>query len=224
MSKQQVRDAEATRNRILEAAARLFAERGFDKTGISAIAEAAGINSALIYYYFKNKQALLDELIENFVSGAKSILEELASAEYPAGSPEATAQMRRYDEFLLANEHAVRVITMESLKAGTKSPPLFKLVESGLDPVREKEIIGSLNARGFDLDEDPRQRRVTEFFTGIMPMAIYSIFRSQWSSYFKIKHKDLDQLIEYASESTHRAHYRREHYVSPSATSMRSIL
>jgi AcrR family transcriptional regulator len=205
----QIKDGEVTRNRILQAAARLFAERGFDKTGISAIAKAAGINSALIYYYFESKQALLDVLIEDFISNAKGILEELASAKYLAGSPKAIAQMRKFDDFLLANEHALRVMTMESLKAGTKSPSLFRLVESDLDPIRENENFKNLNARGFKLDEDPHLRRVTEFFTGIMPMVIYSMFRDQWSSYFKINPRDLDRLIETASESTHRAHHRQ---------------
>jgi AcrR family transcriptional regulator len=51
-------DGEASRQRLLLAALRLFAEQGFAKTGIREIAAAAQTNVAAIAYYFGDKQGL----------------------------------------------------------------------------------------------------------------------------------------------------------------------
>ena len=59
---------EEARERILKAAAELFAQKGFDGTRISEIAELAEVNKALIYYYFENKQAILDSLLASVMS------------------------------------------------------------------------------------------------------------------------------------------------------------
>ncbi|WP_433869879.1 TetR/AcrR family transcriptional regulator [Saccharopolyspora sp. CA-218241] len=52
------------RQRILTAAGELFAERGFDATPTSRIAERAGVPKGLIHYYFRRKQDLLTALVE----------------------------------------------------------------------------------------------------------------------------------------------------------------
>ena len=64
--------AEETRARVLEAAARLFAERGFESATISAIAEAAGVSPETVYAGFRNKRTLLGELIRAAVRGSEA--------------------------------------------------------------------------------------------------------------------------------------------------------
>ncbi len=53
-----------TKQRILDAALALFAEKGYDGTAMREIAQKAGINQSNIYYFFDGKSALLDEIIE----------------------------------------------------------------------------------------------------------------------------------------------------------------
>ena len=43
------------RDRILQAAGRLFSEKGYEGTRVYEIADAAGVNKVLIYYYVHNK-------------------------------------------------------------------------------------------------------------------------------------------------------------------------
>jgi TetR/AcrR family transcriptional regulator len=52
------RDAAATRGRILQAAMREFAAKGLDAARIEDIAEAAGANRRMAYYYFGSKEGL----------------------------------------------------------------------------------------------------------------------------------------------------------------------
>jgi AcrR family transcriptional regulator len=48
---------------ILDAAERLFAEQGYAATTIKQIGAAAGVNSALLYYYYDSKETLYHELL-----------------------------------------------------------------------------------------------------------------------------------------------------------------
>jgi len=54
----------ASRERILEAALRLFAEHGYERTSVKMIAAAAGISQGLLYNYFAGKDALLAAIFE----------------------------------------------------------------------------------------------------------------------------------------------------------------
>ena len=51
--------AEATKERILDAAERLFAERGFDRSSLRAITSEAGVNLAAVNYHFGTKDELV---------------------------------------------------------------------------------------------------------------------------------------------------------------------
>lgn len=51
--------AEETRNRILDAALRLFRERGFDATTMRDVAAEAGVATGAAYYYYRSKEELV---------------------------------------------------------------------------------------------------------------------------------------------------------------------
>lgn len=48
---------------ILDSAVRLFSERGYAGTSIADIANASDVQKSLIYYYFQNKEAILEEIL-----------------------------------------------------------------------------------------------------------------------------------------------------------------
>ncbi|NNL53653.1 MAG: helix-turn-helix transcriptional regulator, partial [Woeseia sp.] len=57
------RNAEATRERILDAAENLFAKRGFEGVTVRQIMSQAGADVALAYYHFKSKRDLFDAVL-----------------------------------------------------------------------------------------------------------------------------------------------------------------
>ena len=61
-----------TRQQILDASKKLFAEHGFNKTTTKMIAEAVGIKKPSLYYFFKNKESIYTSLL-------KDILEEICN-------------------------------------------------------------------------------------------------------------------------------------------------
>jgi TetR/AcrR family transcriptional regulator len=64
MPRSQQHRADQTRDRILHAAIREFSEHGLAGARTSAIAEAARVNKALLYYYFRDKEALYTAALE----------------------------------------------------------------------------------------------------------------------------------------------------------------
>jgi AcrR family transcriptional regulator len=62
--------AAQTRERVLDTAAALFCERGWEGSSIAAIAEAAGVSQETVYARFGSKRALLGELVQRAVRGA----------------------------------------------------------------------------------------------------------------------------------------------------------
>jgi AcrR family transcriptional regulator len=60
-----IRDADATRNALIAAARELFACDGFDRTTVRGIADRAGVNQALLFRYFGNKEGLFAEAIRD---------------------------------------------------------------------------------------------------------------------------------------------------------------
>lgn len=62
------RDADVAREAIMNAAERVFAEKGFGGARVDAIAEEAGYNKALIFHYFGDKDGLYQALIERMMA------------------------------------------------------------------------------------------------------------------------------------------------------------
>jgi AcrR family transcriptional regulator len=62
--KTQAERREETREEVLNAAARVFAERGFHATSLEAIAEEAGFSRGAVYYNFADKEQLFLELLD----------------------------------------------------------------------------------------------------------------------------------------------------------------
>ena len=65
---------EETRRGILDAAAHLFAERGYDATGVAEVCARAGISKGAFYYHFTSKQAVFMALIELWLGELESSL------------------------------------------------------------------------------------------------------------------------------------------------------
>ena len=69
-----------TRERILEVAARLFHEQGYNATGIATILRESGVNSGSLYHFFAGKEALLLGVLERYVEMLEPMVLQSAEA------------------------------------------------------------------------------------------------------------------------------------------------
>ncbi|GIN86355.1 TetR family transcriptional regulator [Heyndrickxia sporothermodurans] len=60
------KEAEERKNEILDAADKLFGQKGFDGTSTNDILEMVGIARGTLYYHFKSKEDIMDALIERY--------------------------------------------------------------------------------------------------------------------------------------------------------------
>src|SRR5215831_5817845 len=58
-----------TEKRILAAAKKVFLTKGMDGARMQDIADAAGINKALLHYYFRSKEKLFEKIFTEAMSG-----------------------------------------------------------------------------------------------------------------------------------------------------------
>jgi TetR/AcrR family transcriptional regulator len=80
----QVRDAEATKKHILDAAEAEFARNGLSGARTEAIAKGAGVTTAMIYYYFQNKEGLYKAVLQRPVVEISEGIKQLNLDQFPA--------------------------------------------------------------------------------------------------------------------------------------------
>ncbi|HEY3879809.1 MAG TPA: TetR family transcriptional regulator [Trebonia sp.] len=103
-------DAARNRQRLIDAAAEVFAARGLDAT-LDDIARHAGVNVATAYRHFANKHELAREFLRRCIDQAASIAEEAAANPDPwAGL---TQFLERSLEMIASNHALVDVLTRD---------------------------------------------------------------------------------------------------------------
>src|SRR3712207_114814 len=125
------------RRRIAEAAAAEFARAGFAGARIERIAEAAGCDRALLYFYFRNREGLFRAALD---AGA-----EQRSEQMPA-QPESLAEGLVYwFGRNLAEPQRIRLVMQEALAEAPDAPPPPRRV-SYLE--QQLEVVKAFQARG----------------------------------------------------------------------------
>jgi TetR/AcrR family transcriptional regulator len=158
MRGRQERSAE-TRIAILGAAERIFAKSGLAGARIDAIATAAGVNKALLYYYFKSKEDLYETVVENHFSEFNRQVLEVLTAPGPA-----RAVLLRYVSLhfdFISARHQSAPLFQQLMMTGGKF--LERLIYKYFVP--RNEALGKLIGRGMHSGEfrraDPFQTSVS---------------------------------------------------------------
>jgi AcrR family transcriptional regulator len=129
------RPSEVTRDRIMKAAERLFAERGYDGTSIRTIVARARVNQAAINYHFEGKEGLYREILRAAFRGLTE--HQLAHAEEARAMSREDALaafIRRQLWPLLARDEASRHIRIFNWESVRPTPVFRKLVSEEAAP------------------------------------------------------------------------------------------
>ena len=119
-----------TRDRILDTAEALFAERGFAGTAVRDIASAIGLTAASLYNHFAGKEALYAAVLERGLRPLVEVLENLSGREHERSELDATlgAAMAH----LARRPNVARLIYHEAL---TGAAHLVPFTRQWLEPI-----------------------------------------------------------------------------------------
>jgi len=122
--KKQKRDAKATKARIIKEAITLFSKSGFDATTVDEIAQESEVNKALIYYYFKNKAGLYEEVMSKlFDSIHTEVIESKKCCE--SVTAELRAFIETYAEYAEKHPYFPALLLRELSDSGTHLPEMM---------------------------------------------------------------------------------------------------
>ena len=190
------------KDRILSASITLFSEKGFDGTRVNEIAQEAEVNKALICYYFKNKEDILDHLIENLfteltglslqfigdnvVRMIKDSELDIKADRFHFSNKQALGKfleqtdiyIERLIDYAIERRHILRILLLESLKKRKHQNGLFRFMEmtynSDSNPLYKtiKEADSDYNV--------PDSTPLVKFFFGLVPIINFAAYYDDW--------------------------------------------
>ena len=151
------------KQRIFAAATQEFALQGIAGARTDAIARAAKVNIALLFYYFKNKQQLHDAVLEEVFSSCCKVIAP------PLEQPGSYAQrvlgyVEAFFDFVAESPWRPRLVQQE---LRSDSPYVLKLLRKHVKPVQQK--LHAVIREGIEAGEF-REVDITNFIQSISPL------------------------------------------------------
>lgn len=203
-----MRNAVDSKQKILNAAEKIFAKKGFDGARVSEISSEAGVNKALIYYYFSSKEEILDSLFATLLNDSINLL---------------TNNMSKYDifnednfdevaniilDYILTKKDILRVAMTESMKTATRQSIIIKIGEM-LMSAEIEEMRQSFFEKGMEFPGNIKEILVAEFFTGTLPLLNYVVFEDEFIHHFNMNEEEYREYFIKAIKQTHLAYHLR---------------
>ena len=129
---------------IIETSERLFAQKGFDATSVRDIAEEAGINVAMISYYFGSKEKLMEAIFEAKIGKVQMRVEALLKDESLLPFEKIYTLIDEHIERVMHSQYFYRIMISEQLT--NINPAILQKVKQL--KVRNAELISQLIKEG----------------------------------------------------------------------------
>jgi TetR/AcrR family transcriptional regulator len=129
---------EESRAAILQAAMREFSREGVAGARTDAIARAAGVNKALLYYYFKDKDAIYGAVLDQVFGGLTDAVFAALSRDLPPREKILTYAGAHFD-YVAGHPLYPRIVQAEMMHAGrARAPHLERIVKQYFRPLFSK--------------------------------------------------------------------------------------
>lgn len=182
---------------ILDAALKVFAERGYRNTRLEDIGDAAGVTKGAIYHYFANKEELLLRAIEHRREEAFGRIEEVLRDKSAPVSTRLRLVVRRW--FGSVPEERLAVVTLLVQGIAHEAPDAFRRWLAG-GPTASAKLIASLvregQARGefrADADADVAARMLV---SGLLQQTVWQQYASDVPDLAVAQDRLVDSALE----------------------------
>lgn len=167
---------------ILQAAEQLIAQHGFDGASVRDIAQQAGVNVAMISYYFGSKERLLEAIIANRIATSGMMLETLLQNKDLDPIQKLDRLVENYVQRMMEHPHYHKIIIREQMSnsSDAKSAVIRKVKLQNL------QIVKGLLAEGvrkkvFNKSVDVPLLMTTLFGTFYQVVSNQSFYRQAWN-------------------------------------------
>lgn len=192
--------AKETEGLILDAARKVFISKGYDGTTMQRIAEEAGINKALLHYYYRNKDRLFEAVFKEAFGKMVPRLQQILFSNEPFFN-----KIGIFVESYITTLQHVPEIPIFILHELRRNPErVIELVRnSGIDPGRFIQLIQSETEKGTIRPTDPLQLLVNMLSMCIFPFAarpliqgfIFHNDKEVFDSFLEKRKKEVTQFI-----------------------------
>lgn len=201
------------RERIINAAIQLFSQKGYDATRVNDIASIANVNKALIYYYFKSKEDILDFMVHSLLDNAVSItldfiqtnIIQMIKNGYLEIKPDRLhfvnnearghfmqSAFKFYEQvvdYVIEHKDIIRILMLESLKKGKHQNSLFHFI----DFIRGNEknpIFKTISEAGQDFVHSD-DMVLFKFFFSLIPIVSFAAYFDDYKAVSSLSDKEL---------------------------------
>lgn len=210
------------KERIINAATQLFSQKGYDATRVSDIASTANVNKALIYYYFKSKEDILDYMVHSLLDDAVSIALDFIQTNVVQMVEDGYLDIKadrlhfvndeakkhfmqnafkfyeRVIDYVIEDKHVVRILMLESLKNGKHQNSLFNFMDF-MRGNKENPVFKRLS----EVDEDfvySDDMVLFKFFFSIIPVVSFAAYFDDYKAVSSLSDEELRSSFLRASQ------------------------
>ena len=134
---------EKSRASILKAAVSEFAEHGIAGARTDAIARAAHVNKALLYYYFKDKDALYEAVLDHVFSGLRDRVMPVLESDLPPRE-KMLEYLGAYFDYIAENPRFPQVVQSQWMRSGAGTARMQRVAKEYFRPIFLK-LVGVLS-------------------------------------------------------------------------------
>jgi len=151
------RQPEESRAAILRAAVREFSREGVAGARTDAIARAAGVNKALLYYYFEDKDAIYEAVLDQVFGGLTVVVQEALSRDLPPRQ-KILAYARAHFDYIASHPLYPHIVQGEMMSA-RRMPQMERITRQYFRPLFRQlaEVLKAGQVSGEFRPVDPLQ-------------------------------------------------------------------
>lgn len=192
------RDGDRVRSDLLEAARSLFLKSEFKAVSLRQLAETAGVNAAMVNYYFGGKQGLYLAMIEELLSGLETSLSDIGNSE----TLTIADFSRSYSQVLLENPWWPNFLIREVLFGeGETRQAVMQRFASSFGPRLMGSIGKEIETGSYRQDLDPAMTMISLMGMTIFPFLTRPVLETVLN--VRIDQNFVDKLATHNSKLFH---------------------
>jgi AcrR family transcriptional regulator len=197
-----------TKQKILDAAENLFFNKGIDATAMDKIALKAEVNKALIYYYFHNKEDLVNSIFSGLFEEVLGYIGETFKALHES-SNDPDKIISDLIKYLYSKKEMISMMLSESLKKGKYSNILLEFTDKLINK-NDEGIKSNLEKYENGMFTGKTKLLVYEFFTGIIPIILFTTLKDSFGKHFGIEDNNMIRDFIESFKETHLAKHFKQ--------------